>query len=91
LAYQRHLAEAEELRSLGEAHLHAEREVLALRQELIDARVDRRSFELALHARGLARGVELLDSFRNELLKIIRGVADPRQVIVRIEEKLTEI
>jgi hypothetical protein len=88
LAYQKHLAEMEELRALEQACEHAAQEVFVMRAQLIDAQLDRQRAELAWQVIGLARQSELLDSFRAQLRTIVRDVADPLRIIRQIREKV---
>jgi DNA-binding CsgD family transcriptional regulator len=90
LAYQKHLAEVEELRALEQAYERAAQQVVAMRAELIDARLDRQRAELAWQAIHLARQIGLVDSFRSEMRTIVRKVADPLHIIRQIREKLKE-
>jgi hypothetical protein len=90
LAYLKHLAELEELRALEQAYEQTAQEVLVLRAELLDARLDRQRAELAWQAIHLARQTELVGTFRNELRAIIREESDPFHIIRQIRKKLKE-
>jgi DNA-binding CsgD family transcriptional regulator len=88
LAYQKHLAEVEELRALEQAYEQAAQEVLSMRAQLIDARLDSQRAELVWHALHLTQQTQLLDSFRGELRTIIGEVTNPLQIIRQIRERL---
>jgi DNA-binding CsgD family transcriptional regulator len=88
LAYEKHLAEVEEIRALERACEEAVQHVLVMRAELLAARLDRRRAELAWKVLHLARGAELLDTFRGELRAIVRDLIDPLRIIREIRAKL---
>jgi DNA-binding CsgD family transcriptional regulator len=90
LAYQKHLAEVEELHALEQAYERATQQVVAMQAQLLDARLDRQRAELSWKAIHLARQIGLVDSFRSDLRTFVRDVADPLHILRQIREKLKE-
>jgi DNA-binding CsgD family transcriptional regulator len=84
---QRQMAEIEKQRAVE----HAEAEASRLRAELLETQLERKQQELASTAMHLARQVEMLGAFRNDLRDIMRRNSDPLAVIREFRQKVNEL